>query len=53
MSWIAPVIAILCSFVSLFYLIRYPDNAMILVMAVACIAAGLSVASLSFALMSR
>lgn len=53
MSWIAPVVAILCSFASLFYLIRYPDSAMILMMAAACIAAGLSVASLSYALMSR
>ena len=53
MSWIAPVVAILCSFISLFYLSRYPDSGMILVMGIACIAVGLSVASLSYALMSR
>lgn len=53
MSWIAPVIAILCSFVSLFYLVRYPDFAIILVMGMACLAAGFGMASLSFAVISR
>ncbi len=53
MSWIAPVIAILCSFVSLFYLVRYPDFAIILVMGMACVAAGFGMASLSFAVISR
>lgn len=53
MSWIAPVIAILCSFVSLFYLVRYPDFAIILVMGMACLAAGLGFAALSFAVISR
>ena len=53
MSWIAPVIAILCSFVSLFYLVRYPDFAIILVMGMACLAAGLGLAALSFAVISR
>lgn len=53
MSWIAPVIAILCSFVSLFYLVRYPDYAVFIVMGMACLSAGLGVASLSFAVISR
>ena len=53
MSWLAPVIAILCSFVSLFYLVRYPDFAIILVMGMACLSAGLGLAALSFAVISR
>jgi Na+/H+ antiporter NhaC len=53
MSWIAPVIAILFSFISLFYLVRYPDFSVFVIMGLACLAVGLSVASLSFALVSR
>jgi Na+/H+ antiporter NhaC len=53
MSWIAPVIAILCSFISLFYIIRYPDYSVFAVMGLACLAVGLGVASLSFAVVSR
>jgi lipoprotein signal peptidase len=52
-SWVVPVIAILCSFISLFYLVRYPNHMMFLTMGISCIAAGLSVASLSYALVSR
>ena len=37
MSWIAPIIAIVCSFISLFYVIRYPDSAVIVVMGMACL----------------
>ena len=53
MSWIAPVIAILFSFISLFYMIRYPDYSVMIIMGLACLAIGLGVASLSFALVSR
>jgi hypothetical protein len=53
MSWIAPVIAILFSFISLFYLIRYPDYSVLIVMGLACLAVGFGVASLSFAIVSR
>ena len=53
MSWIAPAIAILCGFVSLFYLVRYPDYSVIIVMGLACLSAGLGMASLSFAIISR
>jgi hypothetical protein len=53
MSWIAPVIAILCSFISLFYIIRYPDSSVFVMMGLACLAAGLGIASLSFAVISR
>lgn len=53
MSWIAPIIAILFSFISLFYLVRYPDYSVIMIMGLACLAVGLGVASLSFALISR
>jgi hypothetical protein len=53
MSWIAPVIAVLCSFVSLFYMVRYPDYAVFGVMGLACLAVGLGAASLSFAIISR
>jgi len=53
MSWIAPVIAILFSFIAMFYLVRYPDYSVYVIMGLACLVLGLSVASLSFALVSR
>lgn len=53
MSWIAPIVAILCSFITFFYLVRYPDYSVIMVMGLACLAVGLGVAALSLALISR
>jgi hypothetical protein len=53
MSWIAPVIAILCSFISLIYMVRYPDYSVFAVMGLSCLAVGFGIASLSFAIISR
>lgn len=53
MSCIAPIIAVLFSFISLFYLVRYPDSSVIIVMGLACLAAGFGIAALSFAVVSR
>jgi len=52
-SWVAPMFAILLSFISLFYLIRLPDLSVIVIMGLACLSVGLGVAALSFAMVSR
>jgi len=52
-SWIAPSVALICSGISFYYLNRYPDYFIWIVMALACLAVGFGVAALSFALISR
>lgn len=51
--WISPVIAILFTFLAIMYFIQYPNVSMYMALAMSCLFLGLSVASLSFALISR
>ena len=52
-AWISPLLAILGTFLALGYFISLPNYSVYLMMALACLAVGLSVAALSFALVSR
>ena len=52
-AWIAPSVAILFTFMSLFYFIRFPDYSVYLAMGLSCLAVGLSAGALSFSLVSR
>ena len=52
-SWIAPLLAILFTFFASGYIINYPNYSVYFAMAFSCIAVGIAVASLSFAIVSR
>ena len=52
-SWVAPTIAIIFSFVSLAYLIRYPDLIVYVLLGLSCLMVGISVSALSFSIVSR
>ena len=52
-AWISPLLAILFTFFASAYFIRYPDFSVYIAMALSCLAVGLSIASISFAVVSR